>query len=128
MILIWSAIATIFIIVTALLYLAYRTIERLDSRQDELDQEIVRLKHELTIVSSAAIGVGKHLISVEKKLANNTEKQQQLEMTTVDYLPYKQAVSLVENGASASQLMEDCGLSEAEASLMTLVKNSSTSC
>jgi len=53
------------------------------------------------------------------------EKQQQLELSAADYLPYQQAVELVEKGASVSQLVADCGIPEAEASLMALLKTKS---
>jgi len=123
MIIVWSALTSIFLLALILSYVVFRQKIALVALKNEFEQEITKLRHDLSVVNRASVGVGQHVISVEKKLATNIEKQQQLEMTHGDYLPYKQAFSLVENGADASQLVAQCGLSEAEASLLTLVSN-----
>ena len=71
------------------------------------------------------MGVGQRLINVEKKLKLSIEKQLQMEMTNVDYLPYHQAASMAEDGADVEQLVERCGMPEAEANLLTLLKAAS---
>ncbi|MFT5579012.1 MAG: hypothetical protein ACI9WS_001770 [Paraglaciecola psychrophila] len=122
MTLLWLAIALVLLLVLVTVYLTITGQRRLGAAHSEMQRQLVKLQEELSLVNNAAVGVGKHLISVEKKLALSLEKQQQLEMNAASYLPYQQAVDLVEKGASASQLVADCGIPEAEATLMALLK------
>jgi hypothetical protein len=123
MVLIWTALTIAILLSILVSYVLYRKKMEIENLKSEFKQKFERLSHDLSVVNSASVGVGQHVINVERKLATSMEKQQQLEMTHVDYLPYKQALSLVEDGADASQLVAQCGLSEAEASLLTLVTN-----
>ncbi|MFT5691790.1 MAG: hypothetical protein ACI92E_001120 [Oceanicoccus sp.] len=123
MVLIWTALTIAILLSILVSYVLYRQKMEIENLKSEFKQKFERLGHDLSVVNSASVGVGQHVINVERKLATSMEKQQQLEMTHVDYLPYKQALSLVEDGADASQLVAQCGLSEAEASLLTLVTN-----
>lgn len=123
MVLIWTALTIAFLLSVSVGYFLYRQTTVIAELKSDFKQKLDSLEHELSVVNSAAVGVGQHVISVERKLVASMEKQQQLEMSHVDYLPYKQALSLVESGADASQLVAQCGLSEAEASLLTLVTN-----
>lgn len=123
MVLIWTASTMALLLSILVGYFLYRQKIEIDGLKREFKHQLESLHHELSVVNGASVGVGQHVISVERKLATSMEKQQQLDMRHVDYLPYKQALSLVESGADASQLVAQCGLSEAEASLLTLVTN-----
>ena len=90
--------------------------------EKNIETQVESLKHELDMVSSAAIGVGQRLINVEKKLNVSIEKQQQLEMNSADNTSYTQAAALVDSGADIDELIDSCGLPEAEASLLALLK------
>jgi len=80
------------------------------------------LRSELTSLSSGAIGVGQRIIAAEKKLGNLQSLQESQQQMTPENKPYHQAESLIEQGADVNQLVEQCGLSEAEAQLMKMMK------
>ncbi len=112
-------IASLALCATVWVLLRLRSHERLSA------ESIARLKDELLTVNGAAIGVGQRLIAVEKKLKISLEKQNILGMGNVDTQPYDQAASMAEQGADIQQLVDQCGLLEAEASLLSLLKSSS---
>ena len=86
---------------------------------------IAALEAEISAVNGAAIGVGQRLIALEKKLKLSIENQQQkMDDSRVDIQPYHQATTLAEQGADIQQLMDQCGLPEAEASLLSLLQAS----
>ena len=86
---------------------------------------IAALEAEISAVNGAAIGVGQRLIAVEKKLKLSIEHQQQkMDDSHVDIQPYDQATTLAEQGADIQQLVDQCGLPEAEASLLSLLQAS----
>jgi hypothetical protein len=127
MVLMWAALAITFLITCAAITYAFKAKQSCVELQQQLDRQVKDLQRELSAINSAAMGVGRQLMTVEKKLAKSIEQQQQLELTTTNYLPYKQAVELVEKGADASALMDQCGLPAAEANLMSLVQGAGRS-
>ena len=123
MIFIWVAIGVVVTLFVALCIFTLQLSKRLRLSEEKLSQQIRSLQHDLSVINSAAMGVGQRLMTTEKKLTVAIEKQQQFEMGSADYLPFNQAVAMVEDGADAEQLVDRCGLSEAEASLMALLNN-----
>jgi hypothetical protein len=95
--------------------------KRLAATEKASEQQIHALKRELAVVNSAAMGVGQRLINVDKQLKLSIEKQQQREMTNVDYLHYSQA-PIVSPEVDADQLADRYGLPEAEADLLALLQ------
>lgn len=126
MVSLWVIIIFLFFIALAACGFAVRNQKQLTALEHSLNQNVQALRRELDVVNSAAIGVGSHLIQMEKKLNGSIEKQQQLDVSSVDGSFYNQAISLAEHGANAAQIASKCGLPEAEASLMVLLKNKST--
>jgi hypothetical protein len=94
---------------TVLLYRQHQG--RLASHQQH--QQLMALRAELRAVSSAAMGVGQRLITVEKKLNAAIEKQQHLEVSGSNLLP------MLSGPVSAEQLVERYGFSEVEARLIS---------
>ena len=123
MLLIWVAIGIVVILFVALCIFTLRLSKRLCLAEEKLSQKMRSLDHDLSVINNAAMGVGQRLMTTEKKLRVAIEKQQQFQIGSADYLPFSQAVAMVEDGADAEQLVDRCGLSEAEASLMALLKN-----
>ncbi len=122
MVLMWAALAITFLIACIAVTHVFKTKKDCSVLQNQFDQQVKALQLELSTINSAAMGVGRQLMAVEKKLAKSIEKQQQLELTTTNYLPYKQAVELVAKGADATELVDQCGLPAAEANLMSLIQ------
>ena len=116
---VWLVLSLCLVVAVAVSIYAVVLAKRLVVVEQAAAQQVQALKHELAVVNSAAMGVGQRLIHVEKKLKLAMEKQQKMEMTNVDYLPYSHA-SIA--GVDVDQLADRYGLPEAEANLLSLLK------
>jgi hypothetical protein len=91
--------------------------------QSQLTQKLyARLNHELEVTNTGSIGMGRRLMSLEKKLtaaASQTEEnKQQLEGS---FEPYTLAAQMIDAGIDDVEVARRCGLSRAEASLMQMM-------
>lgn len=95
-------------------------------------RQIKALKEELSRVASeqnAALNANaKSLVKLqatitvlEKKLNRTVQRQQDLENKDAGSLTYEQASKLIELGAAPEDLVKTCGLSQAEAHLVSLM-------
>lgn len=75
-----------------------------------------RLENELAVANSAAIGMGHRLLAMEKRV-NRGEADTPGEPAESD-APYTEAQQLFGMGESVETVVERCGLSHAEASLL----------
>ena len=100
MTLVYLSLAIVVIATTAgwIVLLYHQHQARLASHQQH--QQLMGLRAELRAVSSAAMGVGQRLITVEKKLNAAIEKQQHLEFSGSNLLP------MLSDPVSAEQLVE----------------------
>ena len=73
---------------------------------------------------SGAVGIGKRLNNIERKLRLNTERQDKLELRDIDQASYDHAARLVKNGAEVNELVDSCGISKGEAELIKLLNSS----
>lgn len=120
---IWISLAVVMTVAVVGWVYAWLNRRQLLLLQARVDQQLAALRQELGTVNSGAIGVGQRLISVEKKLNRAIDAQQQLTpRDDMDNQPFNYASSMAVKGADVQQLVERCGVSEAEAQLMTLVK------
>ena len=124
MMLVWVALASCFLIAIIAVFYALQLNKRLQLSEQQSQEAIKKLQHDLDVVNSAAMGVGQRLINAEKKLKAVIEKQQ-LNASGSDQLPYNLAASFAESGAETDQLVERYGLPEAEANLLSLLKSRS---
>ena len=122
MVSLWVAIVLLLVVGS---FCALRLYKRVNLIEEKFAQQAIALHHDLMVINEAAMGVGKRLINTEKKLTASIEKQQHLATDSAEYLPFNQAIALAEKGADAMQLVDSCGLSEAEAELVTLLQCSS---
>ncbi|GLR63898.1 DUF2802 domain-containing protein [Marinospirillum insulare] len=109
----------------ALALICYSHLRKLKRGLVEARQEthllVKALRNETHAMGSGAIGVGQRLVEVEKRLNSTMERQMEFEQRDPGSLPYAYAVRLVEMGASAEDLINNCGLARVEAELITLV-------
>lgn len=92
-------------------------------KQSLLTQKLYsRLNHELEVTNSGSVGMGRRLISLEKKLreaaTQTAENTQQLESS---FEPYNLAAQMIDAGIDDVEVARRCGLSRAEASLMQMM-------
>mgnify|MGYP003574319660 CR=1 FL=1 len=120
MLALWSAIAVLAVIALLGWALAWYNRRQLAALQQRLEQLEKSLRSELAMANSAAIGIGQRVISAEKKI-NNLLKREEPQADDGS-LPYSQPAALLEQGMDAQQLAERCGLTEAEAQLLAILK------
>lgn len=93
----------------------------------ELEALQSELQSRLKLVDNCSIGMGEALTRLESRLNQSIQQQQNLEQGDFSQLAHKQLSKLVEMGASAEDLMKNCGLSKAEADLLLLLNSSTPS-
>lgn len=113
----WLAFAALLVGMIALAVYCVQLNGKLVAAQQQHSQSIKKLQHELKVINGAAMGVGQRLISAERKLKAGLSSQQSAAGTE-----FEQAGSLAERGADKDQLIDQFGLSDAEAELMALVR------
>lgn len=115
-------LATLSLLVALVCYLHLRQLKaKLTEARNETYLLVKALRNEAHAMGSGAIGVGQRLVEVEKRLNSTVERQMELEQRDPGSLPYTYAVRLVEMGATAEDLINNCGLARVEADLITLV-------
>jgi len=99
-----------------------RKVERL---QAQLDTDMGALRGEITAVGRGAIGLGKRVKLVQDRLQDAERRQEDLEYKDVGDIAISHANKLVQMGAATEELVATCGLSKAEATLLTLMHSRS---
>ena len=67
--------------------------KRLRQFERQLESDIRDLSHELAAFNNSAMGAGRRLISLEKKLKLVIERQRQMALGNIENIPYHQAVA-----------------------------------
>lgn len=96
--------------------------EHLESVQGELASvqgELVRLQKNNETLNQNVAGLGKHLKVMTARLA---EAEQRSVLTPADEASFQQAARLVSLGATARDLVENCGMGRAEAELLVSMR------
>ena len=110
--------------VSAWLFIGYskrqREIVAQQAQGDALrDQRIKDLAKRLDDYQNGTVRMGEALHELRATVAPLPEKLQQLEQRDPNSVTFTQAAKLVGMGASVSELTETCGLTQAEAELMS---------
>ncbi len=120
MIVLWSAVAVLSLVALLGWLFAWYNRAQLAKLQQRLEQLEQQLQSELNTINSGVIGIGQRVISAEKRINQLSSRDQQ--PADEESLPYSQAASMLERGADVDQLAERCGLTEAEAQLIAMMK------
>ncbi len=118
---IYSILLAVLLVLGCLQLICWR---RLNRSISHLETELAAVKQQLQAVTSGALGVGRRLQQTEARLAQALDRQNRIEQKDSASLPYTQAGKLLRMGASVEEVMEACGLSRAEASLVELLNRS----
>ncbi|RMO88746.1 hypothetical protein ALQ33_01397 [Pseudomonas syringae pv. philadelphi] len=110
--------------VTLFLFLAHTKRQRkLDAARDEAaalrDQRIKELARRLDNYQNGTVRMGEALHELRATVAPLPDKLTALEQRDPSTLSFAQAARLVGMGASIDELTQSCGLTQAEAQLMT---------
>lgn len=117
------SIIAISVMVIAMLF-SWIVTHRSRKLQQQLHQQIDSLRTDINALYSGAVGIGKRLNNIERKLRLNTERQDKLELRDIDQASYDHAARLVKNGAEVNELVDSCGISKGEAELIKLLNSS----
>lgn len=108
-----------------MLALSVHVLRKVERLQAQLDKDMKALRGEITAVGRGAIGLGKRVKLVQDRLQTTERRQEDLEYKDVGDVAISHANKLVQMGAATEELVATCGLSKAEATLMTLMHSRS---
>ncbi|WP_024693141.1 DUF2802 domain-containing protein [Pseudomonas syringae] len=119
-------------VVTLFLFLAHtRRQRKLDAERDEAaalrDQRIKELARRLDNYQNGTVRMGEALHELRAVVAPLPDKLTALEQRDPSTLSFAQAARLVGMGASIDELTQSCGLTQAEAQLMTKLHGNTAS-
>lgn len=121
----WILLGICLVLGVLALVLALRLGAQLKVTRRELEEQLDKQDVDLAAMLDAGHGMGNKLNELQRDMQEAGEKLLQLEQRDLGALPYNEAVRMVANGAGADQLVEQCGLSRAEADLVLLLHRSS---
>lgn len=98
-----------------------QTLRGMQSTQARIDADIEVLRKEVTAVGQGAVGLGKRLQVLQRRQQSTERRQEDLEFKDVGNIAITHANKLVQMGAATDELMSTCGLSQAEANLVSLM-------
>jgi Protein of unknown function (DUF2802) len=117
----------IFSLFIALLLLAgilAQTLQAMRSMQETqilIVADIQMLRKDATAFRQGAVGLGKRLQVLQRRLQSTERRQEDLEFKDVGNIAITHANKLVQMGAATDELISTCGLSQAEATLVSLM-------
>ena len=110
-----------FLLSLGLSFIALRTARDDRARLAEQTLAYQRLQEDIQALCAGAVGLDKRISGIEERSRRMKERQEQLELRDNGERLYNQAIRMVHKGADAEQLMSVCGLSKAEAELITMM-------
>ncbi len=92
--------------------------QRLSREVDRAQHSLSSLQTELQALYAGAAGVGTHLARVESQLKSLSDRQDQIDVRDPAVQTYKQAISMIQQGAGIDEIISHCGLLREEAELL----------
>ncbi|MCG8312866.1 MAG: DUF2802 domain-containing protein [Pseudomonadales bacterium] len=86
----------------------------------KLAQELDSLRVQLEMVNKGTIGMGRRLMTTEKRLNQTMERQDTMESKGSEQLSFKQAARLFERGLEMDNVIEKVGITRSEAKLLDM--------
>src|SRR5690554_1851178 len=104
-------------------FIAVRVVSTVRKQAEENRKLYQRLVRDVSAVNSGSVGVGQRLLAMEKRLQNEEQKQQPVDLKAdEEFQAYADAAQLFKMGFSSEEVASRCGLSRAEASLMEMMQ------
>jgi hypothetical protein len=88
-----------------------------------LTKENIRLKKEISAVCKSSIGVGQRLNVVEEYLHNISLRQDMADSHQKPLSSYNHAAKIIAMGGNINDVVDSCGISNAEAELVSILHN-----
>lgn len=112
-----------FLMSCAAIFIAVLVVSTVRKQAEENKKLYQRLVRDVSAVNSGSVGVGQRLLAMEKRLQNEEQKQQPVDLKAdEDFQAYADAAQLFKMGFSSEEVASRCGLSRAEASLMEMMQ------
>ena len=119
-------IETIILVLLSVLVLVQLVFSVLQSRrlkmlEQSLTQSFATQQELLGSTGNALLALHGNIAALENKLIRTAQRQQDMEIKNAGTLTYEQAAKLVQMGAAPEDLVKSCGMSQAEAKLVSLM-------
>ena len=117
----WMILTGFAVAVMLLTVIQWLTGRRYQMKIDELNQEIEVLKGTLNVLCTSAVGVDRRVGKLEQGKRELQQRQETIEQNNKPDQPYAEAIRVVQQGATANQLVEEFGISRNEANLIVML-------
>lgn len=115
------SVTLIIMLCGCMLALSLNVLRKVQKLQERLDNDMRALRGEIAAVSRGAVGLGKRVQTFQQRLDTVERRQEDLEYKDVGDVAISHASKLVQMGADSAELVSTCGLSKAEATLLSLM-------
>lgn len=119
------SVVVAFLLIIGLYVQTLIALRRMQQVQASIEGEMRVLRNEVVAVSRGAIGLGKKLQQAQSRLQSAERRQDDMEFKDVGNIAITHANKLVQMGAAKDELMSTCGLSQGEATLVSLMHSKS---
>lgn len=99
----------------------YKIRSYFNTKLQKLEQEQLKLKKDLRMVGSGAVGVGQRVNKIEDYMQRLASRQDVTELKQGATASYAHAAKIVKIGGSVEDIIEGCGLTHAEAELVAML-------
>ena len=89
--------------------------------QNDLKNELKQIKNDLSALCNASATAGNRVVGTEQQLRRLKERQDQMELRGGNQKSYSQAIQMAQKGISAKELVLNCGITQGEADLLTML-------
>lgn len=97
-------------------------IQQLNKKLQGCEKRLKMLKSDIQALLLCSRGVGNKLNYQQKEFKNLIERQDRLELTEQGDPAYRQAMALLDRGASQDEMIDTCDLTQAEVELITQLR------
>lgn len=87
-----------------------------------LQQQLDSLARQLDMLNKGTLGMGRRLMTAEKRLNQTMERQDSLESREFEQRTFKQAAKLFERGLEMDNVIEKVGITRTEAKLLDMIQ------
>ena len=107
----------------AMLISQRRAAKQLQQQQEanaRLQQQLETLSQQLSVMNKGTLGMGRRLMTAEKRLNQTMERQDSLENRESEQVSFRQAARLFERGLKMDNVIEKVGITRSEAKLVDM--------
>ena len=117
----WLVVAVMLALMTGFWLAALSGLRRQRREVVALQRRLDAMSGDMKALCAGGMGVDQRISYLEKQGRGLEQRQESLETRQDDDQPYGEAIQLVHQGASASKLVSDLGLSYSEAELVVML-------